>query len=49
MRNTVGFTWHPDTEEFFFNMIERDLIGDNRYMLDRTKFPKQINAKLTIL
>ena len=25
-------TWHPDTQQFFFNMIERDLMGDNRYL-----------------
>lgn len=33
VRNSVGMTWHPDTQQFFFNMIERDLMGDNRYLL----------------
>lgn len=29
VRNTVGFTWSA-SGQFFFNMIERDLMGDNR-------------------
>jgi glucose/arabinose dehydrogenase len=29
VRNTVGFTWSA-TGQFFFSMIERDLMGDNR-------------------
>ena len=29
VRNTVGFTWNA-AGDFYFNMIERDLMGDNR-------------------
>jgi len=29
VRNTVGFTWSA-SGQFFFNMIERDLMGDDR-------------------
>ena len=38
VRNSVGMTWHPDTQQFFFNMIERDLMGDNRSFLSRLTF-----------
>ena len=29
VRNTVGFTWHPDTGEFWFTDNGRDMMGDN--------------------
>ncbi len=29
VRNTVGFTWHPDTEELWFTDNGRDLMGDD--------------------
>ena len=29
IRNTVGFTWHPDTKELWFTDNGRDMMGDN--------------------
>jgi glucose/arabinose dehydrogenase len=29
IRNTVGFDWHPDTKELWFNDHGRDLLGDD--------------------
>ncbi|NMM49208.1 PQQ-dependent sugar dehydrogenase [Marinigracilibium pacificum] len=29
VRNTVGFTWHPDTKEMYFTDNGRDNLGDN--------------------
>lgn len=29
VRNTVGFTWHPDTRELWFTDNGRDMMGDN--------------------
>ncbi|QCK14843.1 PQQ-dependent sugar dehydrogenase [Mangrovivirga cuniculi] len=29
VRNTVGFTWHPDTKEMYFTDNGRDHLGDN--------------------
>ncbi|MCB2197767.1 sorbosone dehydrogenase family protein [bacterium] len=29
IRNTVGFTWHPETEELWFTDNGRDWLGDN--------------------
>ena len=29
VRNTVGFTWHPETEELWFSDNGRDLMGDD--------------------
>ena len=29
VRNTVGFTWHPDTGEIWFTDNGRDMLGDN--------------------
>ncbi|MEN8787869.1 MAG: sorbosone dehydrogenase family protein [Flavobacteriaceae bacterium] len=29
VRNTVGFTWHPDTKELWFTDNGRDLMGDD--------------------
>ncbi|HEY1024348.1 MAG TPA: PQQ-dependent sugar dehydrogenase [Sphingobacteriaceae bacterium] len=29
VRNTVGFTWHPETNELWFTDNGRDLMGDN--------------------
>ena len=29
VRNTVGFTWHPETEELWFSDNGRDLLGDD--------------------
>jgi glucose/arabinose dehydrogenase len=30
VRNTVGFTWHPDTREMWFTDNGRDMLGDER-------------------
>lgn len=30
IRNTVGFTWHPDTKELWFTDNGRDMMGDDR-------------------
>ncbi len=29
VRNTVGFTWHPETEDLWFTDNGRDMLGDN--------------------
>jgi len=29
IRNTVGFTWHPETKELWFTDNGRDMLGDN--------------------
>ena len=29
VRNTVGFTWHPETKELWFTENGRDMMGDN--------------------
>ncbi len=29
VRNTVGFTWHPDTDELWFTDNGRDMLGDD--------------------
>jgi glucose/arabinose dehydrogenase len=29
IRNTVGFTWHPDTKHLYFTEMGRDLMGDD--------------------
>ena len=29
IRNTVGFTWHPDTNELWFTDNNRDMMGDD--------------------
>lgn len=29
IRNTVGFTWHPETKLLYFTEMGRDLMGDN--------------------
>ena len=29
VRNTVGFTWHPETEQLWFTDNGRDMLGDN--------------------
>jgi len=29
IRNTVGFTWHPETKEMWFTDNGRDMLGDN--------------------
>ena len=28
IRNTVGYTWHPDTKELYFTEMGRDMMGD---------------------
>jgi glucose/arabinose dehydrogenase len=30
VRNTVGFTWHPDTKELWFTDNGRDMLGDDK-------------------
>jgi glucose/arabinose dehydrogenase len=29
VRNSVGFTWHPDSGELWFTDNGRDMLGDN--------------------
>lgn len=29
IRNTVGYTWHPETKDLYFTEMGRDLMGDN--------------------
>ena len=41
IRNTVGFTWHPQTDELWFTDNGRDRMGDNRPPDELNKAPQQ--------
>ena len=43
VRNTVGFTWHPETGEMWFTDNGRDMLGDNYppCELNKVQKPKQ--------
>lgn len=41
IRNTVGFTWHPQTGELWFTDNGRDRMGDNRPPDELNKAPKE--------
>ena len=40
IRNTVGFTWHPDTKELWFTDNGRDWMGDNLPACELNHAPK---------
>jgi glucose/arabinose dehydrogenase len=40
VRNTVGFTWHPDTKELWFTDNGRDSMGDNIPSCELNHAPK---------
>ncbi|MFD2248325.1 PQQ-dependent sugar dehydrogenase [Pontibacter ruber] len=41
VRNTVGFTWHPDTKELWFTDNGRDMLGDNMPPCELNRAPKK--------
>jgi len=41
VRNTVGFTWHPQTKEMWFTDNGRDMMGDNYPPCELNKFTKK--------
>ena len=41
IRNTVGFAWHPETDELWFTDNGRDHLGDNRPPDELNKAPRQ--------
>jgi glucose/arabinose dehydrogenase len=40
IRNTVGFDWHPDTKELWFNEHGRDMMGDDMPSCELNHAPK---------
>ena len=40
VRNTVGFTWHPETKEMWFTDNGRDMMGDNLPPCELNHAPK---------
>ena len=40
VRNTVGFSWHPDTGELWFTDNGRDLLGDDTPSCELNRAPK---------
>ncbi len=40
IRNTVGFTWHPETSELWFTDNGRDLLGDDLPSCELNRAPK---------
>lgn len=41
VRNTVGFTWHPETKELWFTDNGRDMMGDNTPNCELNHAPRQ--------
>ena len=41
VRNTVGFTWHPNTKELWFTDNGRDMLGDNTPPDELNRAPKK--------
>ncbi len=41
VRNTVGFTWHPQTKELWFTDNGRDMMGDNFPPCELNRVPKK--------
>ncbi|WP_420581074.1 PQQ-dependent sugar dehydrogenase [Reichenbachiella sp.] len=41
VRNTVGFTWHPETNEMWFTDNGRDMMGDNMPPCELNHAPKE--------
>lgn len=41
VRNSVGFTWHPDTQELWFTDNGRDMLGDDVPPCELNRAPKK--------
>ena len=41
IRNSVGFTWHPDTDELWFTDNGRDMMGDDIPPCELNRAPRQ--------
>ncbi|MDJ0793893.1 MAG: PQQ-dependent sugar dehydrogenase [Woeseiaceae bacterium] len=41
VRNSVGFTWHPDTDELWFTDNGRDMMGDDLPPCELNRAPRQ--------
>jgi glucose/arabinose dehydrogenase len=41
VRNSVGFTWHPETEELWFTDNGRDMLGDDMPPCELNRAPRQ--------
>jgi len=41
IRNSVGFTWHPETEELWFTDNGRDMMGDDLPPCELNRAPRQ--------
>jgi glucose/arabinose dehydrogenase len=41
IRNTVGFTWHPETKEMWFTDNGRDMMGDDMPFCELNRAPQQ--------
>lgn len=41
VRNSVGFTWHPDTQELWFTDNGRDMLGDDVPPCELNRAPRQ--------
>ena len=41
IRNSVGFTWHPDTQELWFTDNGRDMLGDDIPPCELNRAPRQ--------
>ena len=41
VRNSVGFTWHPETEELWFTDNGRDMMGDDLPPCELNRAPRQ--------
>jgi glucose/arabinose dehydrogenase len=45
VRNSVGFDWHPDTEDFYFTDNGRDMLGDDIPPCELNVLPKGAGPK----
>ena len=45
VRNTVGFTWHPDTQDLYFTDNGRDMLGDNMPPCELNKVTRKDTAE----
>ena len=49
VRNTVGFTWHPETGEMWFTDNGRDMLGDNYPPCELNKVTKPISTTVILI
>jgi glucose/arabinose dehydrogenase len=45
VRNSVGFDWHPDTQDFYFTDNGRDMLGDDIPPCELNLLPKSAKTK----